>query len=1844
MSLPFLPSVPRPRSHSALHALLPALLLLAAGPAAPAGRPPNPGPEPVDAGLYRACIDLLRNALDSNQFWPSMHAAQALTEAGFTALVRYRLTPRLPRETDPNRRCGIARELVRAGETDKTAVLAAVLAGRNSTMDQRVHAAESIYKVNAAAQTAAALRRALDAGNPSLELMAAAALVRAGNSEFMPRIRARLVPGNPKVFRTAAWLAGRFRDPAARPLLQRLAAVKCDPLSHSFVLNALAKLGDPSARRRVLENLGNANAAVRTYAAATLGTYAGPKTLPRLRALLADPNLDARIRAAQAALRIIHRQLAPDRDRDGLPDAVEFELGTPETRAEPLIQIWKDQPRPIPANIDPETRAPHPVEIRFCHTGAHRFLWAVRFDRPLSDQRTVFHLYMDLDDNRATGRQDSPWARGVDVMDSFIDARLQPRWFTPGLRTHPDWPTRALVIGPDLWLCDDLRIHSKNGKTHFRMWTLGECRNAAGKVISHFNTPAQVVRAPLHPGRTVPRPPILESEGARRFPPSWALRHALETDPRTTALDLRTARRRNVEILGNGAADLPGTGAGALRFTIPLSAPRYLAAYMRAAGADPGAIDVIRSGARLARFAATEVEDPGDLLVTEKPIAFHKGDILELRAAPRSGPVRLRQVFLLPAMPKWPALRIERPTSAVLPPAPQRPTDRVILAWSTNRPAICTITAALPSSGKSVRKTVDRAPVEVHRFVIPDSWPRTRTPLRITIHARDQFGETAQTHPVPVPLHRPRPAGSSSWPSRRIPLTLFGPAQATGTPEPVRTGVPFPPRTLADPSHCRVLDSRGRPRPAQFQALAYWPDGSVKWLLVDFLTRPAPAAASLRYTLVAGVPPAPLPGAPRVRVRQTPTAILVDTGPLRLRFSRDRFTPFESVQTGRRTTPPAAKDENQAAGIIVVDGKGTLRSSQYARPDEMLVETAGPVRATLCVRGRLAAPGGDRPGPAYLCRLDFFAGLRRVRCTVSLDNDILAPTMSRFRSAQLRIPLLQPAETAVFGGDGNAPIPVRTLPARLLQDYDNRWRLVARSNPRPRAAGKRAPGWVAAGGVAVRVPYFWQLYPKALAVSQNWISIGLLPRLPENQYADPEDRKLFDRLYFWCDKGDYRLRCGVRITTVALVDFNGRPDNAPPSPGNAAPCPRFAACPAAWYCASQVMGPLVPRRPGCFPRYEANLDSAFKRFLKRRETFREYGFMNFGDWYGERRWNWGNIEYDTQGALALNFLRTGRPDLLERARQAEAHNADIDTIHYDPNPENVGRVHVHCLGHTGGYFPQGYKGMARAFTRGAMTPSHTWDRGHFLLWALTGEPRFRETGDLAARRLAAVDANKSGIGRSRSGGWALIALTAAYQVAGNPEYLTAARVLTRKILHKQRPNGQWRYPIWEARKQKPQPWGCKPFMTGIILHGLCMMDRIAPSPRIETAIRRGAEYLWSNTYIPKDHGFLYAEAPGFNRHGGIWTLPLVGDGLAYACRLDPKHRDESRLIEACSWNFYRAGISDFGKSFTQAICFMPYMLPQLLELGISKIPAPIEPDILQVRRAIVLPPGARCELRIWTRRSAKGAAEWTAAFADPAGPWLTLPPGHTLHWRAGPGLSSSPAVPVHAPPRPDRRQVHITLRSGNRTEHVIIRLEAVAPRAPGARIGWITGKDDLLRRAVTACGGKIEPIPDLRSADLARFHTLVAGDEAFEKNYAHCREAYRKLLEFVAAGGRLVCGQLNDAHWRLEFLPFDLVLSDANSATGAIVAPDHPLFSRPARIQRMPPVACYDTVIAAPQWRVLMQDAGGRPAVVEAALGRGRVLVLMPSFDRPLVGGQSPAAVRRACRALIRNWIAYIGR
>ena len=223
----------------------PAGLLLLVLLAAPVRAADPPAAVPLDPALRDRCLAVLRDGLKSDEFWPAMHAAEALTLAGQGQEVLAALAKR--GEADDQKRCGLAREAVRAGDRTKLPVLLEILDKPGS--NGHAHAAESLFKV-AEVGDGKKLRAALaQDADPRLKLMAAAALARCGHPTALDAVRKRLTDPDVELRKVAVWIIGQLGNKAdVEPIRARL-ELETDPLAKAYVVHALALLGDAEGKK-----------------------------------------------------------------------------------------------------------------------------------------------------------------------------------------------------------------------------------------------------------------------------------------------------------------------------------------------------------------------------------------------------------------------------------------------------------------------------------------------------------------------------------------------------------------------------------------------------------------------------------------------------------------------------------------------------------------------------------------------------------------------------------------------------------------------------------------------------------------------------------------------------------------------------------------------------------------------------------------------------------------------------------------------------------------------------------------------------------------------------------------------------------------------------------------------------------------------------------------------------------------------------------------------------------------------------------------------------------------------------------------------------------------------------------------------------------------------------------------------------------------------------------------------------------------------------------------------------------------------------------------------------------
>ncbi|MBN1441541.1 MAG: hypothetical protein JXA90_02480, partial [Planctomycetes bacterium] len=705
-------------------------------------------------------------------------------------------------------------------------------------------------------------------------------------------------------------------------------------------------------------------------------------------------------------------------------------------------------------------------------------------------------------------------------------------------------------------------------------------------------------------------------------------------------------------------------------------------------------------------------------------------------------------------------------------------------------------------------------------------------------------------------------------------LTVEEPAGVERARWPVTSGVPLAAGALRDHRASALFDAGGAEVPLQTEPLALWPDGSVRWLLLDFqidLAAGEKRQLKLRYGPEVRRAAVEKP----VLVERRPDGkVTIETGPLRLQYDPERFFPqgeawlkagSGGLEADRRITVNCSSD-----GVALwteKDGRPQPHSP-IASPAEITIEQSGPVR--VCIRASGRHGPADSPMFGYVARIHAWRGQPFIRVFYTFINDHQDDLMARIRKLELRFwvhPIgidgaRAPGET-LLGGE-------RAREGRLLQVDESRYLLDGQP------AGKRARGWAAAatehGGMAVGLRHFWQSWPKAISCIPGCVRLELCPELPQGCY-DGKPLEEESKLYYALRGGQYTFKIGVAKTHELCVNyFSGAPDaKRLETFFQATEEPLLAAADPAHVSATGALGDFPPADPEKYAGYDEWLGRALEDHLALRDRSREYGLLNFGDWHGERKVNWGNLEYDLAHGMFIQYLRTGDRRYFSRGEQAARHHIDVDVVHAtNPHlknpwgaPPRVGEIWLHCVGHTGGYYENAPLPVDRTYQMGHSTNfGHVWVGGDFEYYYLTGDRRARdvavEIADAMVRHCPTAYGD-----HIRALGWPIILVLNAYDATGDKRYLDAATACW-EVLKK---NIDWERG-WVVRLAKghclhPERtcYGNVPFMEGLTVSALARYHRVTQDPEVLRAMTAGIDQMIRECWVEEDKAFRYTACP-----------------------------------------------------------------------------------------------------------------------------------------------------------------------------------------------------------------------------------------------------------------------------------------------------------------------------------------------------------------------------------------------
>lgn len=621
---------------------------------------------------------------------------------------------------------------------------------------------------------------------------------------------------------------------------------------------------------------------------------------------------------------------------------------------------------------------------------------------------------------------------------------------------------------------------------------------------------------------------------------------------------------------------------------------------------------------------------------------------------------------------------------------------------------------------------------------------------------------------------------------------------------------PFQPLSVSGPDRSAL--------PCQVSVLKRWPDGSAKWLLVDFPASVAPDSYSEYQLAVCEnlvAPPVTL------QVRPGDDIWQVDTGKAIFSVDAKIFRPFNAVQV-------AAREVLQpAASICALGWQGR---AQTATVDAITLEESGPLHAVVRIAGRFKEMSGA--GPRFFCRLHFFSNSSAVKAEFTLHNPRAAVHSGGLWD-------LGDAGSLIFDsldfylccsdtGEQTRCLPAMETPPLTVAGHKSfslyqeasggkNWRSPVHRNrdgmvPMQRlgyvaeidgnevSSGLRASPvvWHGKGedGLAVAVPRFWQEFPGEIAVTEGRLRVSPFPaRFPDRHELQGGEQKTHE---IWMDFAT------ERDTLVWALH------------------PLAAHADAEQYRCSGIFQDL-PGADDLVDRF-----TGISELLEKRETADEYGWRHFGEIYADHEavYHEGselfvshyNNQYDFIAGLYRKFFATGDPGWGELAADLSRHVRDVDIYHTDQDREEYNSG---LFWHTDHYVDAGTSSH-RSFSRqhlqtkphhlcgGGPGAEHCYTTGLMLHYFHTGDTEFREavialaTWELLAltgprtvcaavkRGLEAFGKWRSSAGRgrlfprfpfTRGTGNAITACLDAFEVGGGRRFLAMAEELIRGAIH-----------------------------------------------------------------------------------------------------------------------------------------------------------------------------------------------------------------------------------------------------------------------------------------------------------------------------------------------------------------------------------------------------------------------------------------------------------------------------
>jgi len=691
----------------------------------------------------------------------------------------------------------------------------------------------------------------------------------------------------------------------------------------------------------------------------------------------------------------------------------------------------------------------------------------------------------------------------------------------------------------------------------------------------------------------------------------------------------------------------------------------------------------------------------------------------------------------------------------------------------------------------------------------------------------------------------------------------------------ITSGIPFARGTVKDLKRLSVSVA-GKAVPAQFALLAPWDDGSVRWALLDCQ---ADAPAGGKTELVVrddGKNPAPAAAA---AAKVGDARVTMSSGPLTLSIERANGPVFNSLKVDGRELVTG-----KTRGLVLLKaGGGEVVAGP---PDEVKVESAGPMRATVMLRGKFPEVHNGLLG--YTVRVSAYAGRRFVKVRAWLENrgahgysgpknrPPSKPEWFAFDGLSLDLGLDLGGEiTAECEGASAAgklkvlqlcgttgPKTRRGAPQFTYANFEYR----VTGGGKELAKGARTDGVVRlsgeAGKLTAAVRHFWQNCEKAVELDGGTLRLWLWPA--EGQYPRVSGRGLpsYARgMASLAKKGLYNLPGSVHKGYEMILDFSGK--EAKKSSAELSR-PLFALAPAEHYAATEAA-------PGLFapPGTKTGDDDgdekleAWNRMLRGAVDPESPGSIvsgrhGAGLWYG---WmDFGDLSVPGKGAVSLHYdwpwiissaaMRTGDLRFLRIADEMVRHRVEVDQQWSDSPAAGTPFTGYQRSGHSYPHF------HCERFSRSQPSGGSTWLAGVVLYYMLTGDPKAGECAQRGGKALAGFleKTSKSRnwgvrrqLGDMRACADVIFGLCAMYELTGEKKWLESAlKIFRGPVVGKWKACGAHLHDVEQIRSQSYTKDDIK-YCYGI--QGFCLLHHLTGEEHLFEMLRVGCDRDFSKNFF-----------------------------------------------------------------------------------------------------------------------------------------------------------------------------------------------------------------------------------------------------------------------------------------------------------------------------------------------------------------------------------------------------------